>query len=151
LLWASVWVGIASGAMNRARGYLRQQLRGGANRSVMAHRLARGVGLLQLMQSRLSLALREYDTVFPTSGTQRPFGFTADMNTLKTTTSDLCLEVVQHAFMVCGINGYKNGSEFSLGRHMRDLMSAPIMINNDRMLESTGNLLLMQRSSPGFL
>ena len=87
----------------------------------------------------------------PSSSRPLPLGFTADMNNLKTTISESCLEAVQHAFMVCGINAYKNGSEFSLGRHVRDLMSAPIMINNDRMLESTGNLLLLQRPALGVL
>ena len=151
LLWTSVWLGIATEAMNRARNYLRQQVRGRGNVSMMAHRLARGVGLLQLLQARLSQALRDYDAVFAVSSRPLPLGFTADMNNLKTTISELCLEAVQHAFMVCGINAYKNGSEFSLGRHVRDLMSAPIMINNDRMLESTGNLLLLQRPALGVL
>ncbi|HUB11144.1 MAG TPA: acyl-CoA dehydrogenase family protein [Acetobacteraceae bacterium] len=151
LLWTSVWLGIATDAINRARNYLRQQVRGRGNVSMMAHRLARGVGLLQLMQARLSQALRDYDAVFPAGTRSLPLGFTADMNNLKTTISDSCLEAVQHAFMVCGINAYKNGSEFSLGRHVRDLMSAPIMINNDRMLESTGNLLLLQRPALGVL
>lgn len=146
LLWTSVWLGIATDAVNRARAYLRQQVRGRGNVSMMAHRLARSVGLLQLAQARLSQALRDYDTVFAaTASRPLPLGFTADMNNLKTTVSELCLEAVQDAFMVCGINAYKNGSEFSLGRHVRDLMSAPVMINNDRMLESTGNLLLMQK------
>ena len=44
------------------------------------------------------------------------------MNTLKTSVSELCLEVAQHALMICGINGYRNGSPFSLGRHIRDLL-----------------------------
>ena len=148
LLWTSVWLGIATDAVNRARAYLRQQVRARGNVSMMAHRLARGVGLLQLMQARLSQALRDYDAVFATRQSL-PLGFTADMNNLKTTISEHCLEVVQHAFMVCGINAYKNGSEFSLGRHLRDLMSAPVMINNDRMLESTGNLLLLQKPALG--
>ncbi|HTW72718.1 MAG TPA: acyl-CoA dehydrogenase, partial [Acetobacteraceae bacterium] len=121
------------------------------NVSMMAHRLARGVGLLQLMQARLSQTLRDYDAVFDAGTRAMPLGFTADMNNLKTTISELCLEAVQHAFMVCGIHAYKNGSEFSLGRHLRDLMSAPVMINNDRMLESTGNLLLLQRPALGVL
>jgi acyl-CoA dehydrogenase len=151
LLWTSVWLGIATEAMNRARNYLRQQVRGRGNVSMMAHRLARGVGLLQLLQARLSQALRDYDAVFAVGSRPLPLGFTADMNNLKTTISESCLEAVQHAFMVCGINAYKNGSEFSLGRHVRDLMSAPIMINNDRMLESTGNLLLLQRPALGVL
>jgi acyl-CoA dehydrogenase len=151
LLWASVWLGIATAAVNRARAYLRQQVRAQGNTSMLSHRLARAVGLLQLMQARLSQALRDYDEVFAVGMRSLPLGFTADMNNLKTTVSEQCLEAVQHAFMVCGINAYKNDSEFSLGRHVRDLMSAPIMINNDRMLESTGNLLLMQRPTLGVL
>jgi acyl-CoA dehydrogenase len=47
--------------------------------------------------------------------------------------------------MVCGIMGYKNDTPFSLGRHMRDAMSAPIMINNDRIFGNTSNLLLVHR------
>lgn len=150
LLWAGVWLGIATDAINRARDYLRQQVRGRGIASATTQRLGRGVGLLQMMQARLSQALRDYDGVFA-SGESLPLGFTADMNNLKTTISEACLDVVRHAFMICGINAYKNGSAFSLGRHLRDLMSAPIMINNDRMLESTGNLLLMQRSTLGAL
>lgn len=150
LLWTSVWLGIAADAMNRARASLRQQVRGRGASSAMTQRLARGAGLLQMMQARLTQALRDYDGVFA-SGASLPLSFTADMNNLKTTISETCLDVVRHAFMICGINAYKNGSAFSLGRHLRDLMSAPIMINNDRMLESTGNLLLMQRSTLGVL
>jgi acyl-CoA dehydrogenase len=151
LLWASVWLGIATGAVDRARAYLRRKLRERGNAQVSSHRLARAVGLLQLMQARLSQALRDYDEVFAAGTGSLPLGFTADMNNLKTSVSELSLEAVQHAFMVCGIDAYRNASEFSLGRHLRDLMSAPVMINNDRMLESTGSLLLMQRPVLGVL
>jgi acyl-CoA dehydrogenase len=152
LLWSSVWLGIASDAVVRARSYLRQQARNGRGAlSPGSHRLAHAVGLLQLLQSRLSTALKDYDAVFEAGPQPLPLGFTADMNNLKTSVSELCLQVVQHALMVCGISAYKNGSEFSLGRHIRDLLSAPIMINNDRMLESTGNLLLMQKPALGLL
>ena len=33
-----------------------------------------------------------------------------------------------------GLSGYRNDSEFSIGRHLRDILSSPIMINNDRIL-----------------
>ena len=150
LLWSSVWLGIATDAVGRARGYLRQQAR--TRRSTQtwgADRLARATSLLQLMQSRLVCALTDYDSVLVGGPRALPLSFTADMNNLKTSISELCVQVVQHALMICGINGYKYGTEFSLGRHIRDLLSAPIMINNDRMLESTGNLLLMHRSVLG--
>jgi acyl-CoA dehydrogenase len=152
LLWCSVWLGVATDAIARARTYLRQQARNGRGAlSPGGRRLAEGVGLLQLMQSRLNAALREYDGVFIAGPQPLPLGFTADMNSLKTSISELCVEVAQHALMICGINGYKNGSRYSVGRHLRDLLSAPIMINNDRMLESTGNLLLMHRPPIGML
>jgi acyl-CoA dehydrogenase len=34
----------------------------------------------------------------------------------------------------CGLSGYRNDGEFSIGRHLRDILSAPIMISNDRIL-----------------
>lgn len=34
----------------------------------------------------------------------------------------------------CGLSGYRNDSEFSIGRHLRDILSSPIMISNDRIL-----------------
>jgi acyl-CoA dehydrogenase len=152
LLWSSVWLGITADAVSRAREYLRQQARsipGSAPPS--SPRLAKAVGHMQLMQARLSIALRNYDNIFQGEARPLPLTFTADMNNLKTTISELCLEVTQHALMICGINGYRNGSKFSLGRHVRDLLSAPIMINNDRMLEGSGNLLLMQKPDLGIL
>ncbi len=150
LLWCSVWLGIATDAMTRARAYLRQQARSGRGAlSPGGHRLARGVGLLQTMQARLSGALNDYDWSFAAGPRPLPLGFTADMNNLKTSISEQCVEVAHHALLICGISGYKNGTPFSVGRHLRDLLSAPIMISNDRMLESTGNLLLMHRPPLG--
>lgn len=152
LLWSSVWLGIAADAVSRAREHLRQQARNGRGSAPPSSpRLAKAVGHMQLMQARLSIALRNYEVIFHGEPQPLPLTFTADMNNLKTSISELCLEVAQHALMVCGINGYKNGSRFSLGRHVRDLLSAPIMINNDRMLEGAGNLLLMQKPDLGIL
>jgi len=52
--------------------------------------------------------------------------------------------------MICGMAGYKNGTDYSVGRHLRDLYSAPLMINNDRIAQNTASLLLAQRpATPG--
>jgi acyl-CoA dehydrogenase len=52
--------------------------------------------------------------------------------------------------MICGMAGYKNGTEYSVGRHLRDLHSAPLMINNDRIAQNTASMLLAQRpAAPG--
>jgi len=43
----------------------------------------------------------------------------------------------------CGLSGYRNDSEFSIGRHLRDVLSSPIMINNDRILANLATPALM--------
>lgn len=75
------------------------------------------------------------------------FSLAAEMNGLKTSVSTMAIEVVQQAMMICGMAGYKQGTPYSLGRHLRDLWSAPLMINNDRILTNTASLLLAERSS----
>jgi acyl-CoA dehydrogenase len=48
--------------------------------------------------------------------------------------SELAVLAVTHALRTCGLSGYRNDGDASLSRHMRDVLSAPIMINNDRIL-----------------
>jgi acyl-CoA dehydrogenase len=50
----------------------------------------------------------------------------------------------------CGLSGYRNDGEFSIGRHLRDVLSAPLMINNDRILANVGTASLMS-AVPGAL
>ena len=49
------------------------------------------------------------------------------------------------------LQGYKNDSPYSLGRHLRDAHSAAIMISNDRIASNTANLLLVNRVEAGLL
>jgi acyl-CoA dehydrogenase len=42
-----------------------------------------------------------------------------------------------------GLAGYRNDGDFTLGRHLRDILSAPIMINNDRILANVSTAALM--------
>ncbi len=149
LLWGSLWLGIAQDAMARARDYVRKSVRGsGAGLGAAGRRLSQGYGLLAAIEARLGAALATYEAARAAGGVPQSLPFTADMNNLKTTVSELCLDVVHEAFRICGINAYRNDSDCSLGRHLRDLMSAPLMINNDRIQENTANLLLMHKPSP---
>ena len=47
--------------------------------------------------------------------------------------------------------GYKNGTPFSLGRHLRDAHSAQLMISNDRILGNTSTMLLVQKQETSLL
>lgn len=68
------------------------------------------------------------------------------MNTLKLGISLTALEVVHETLMICGMAGYKHNIDYSVGCHLRDLFSAPLMISNDRIQLNTANLLLAQRT-----
>jgi acyl-CoA dehydrogenase len=158
-LWAAVWTGIATDAVNRAKAFFRAQARGKPGFvPPCGPRLAEAVGLLQMMQSRLSVALDAARVARRAShGTQQDdaplsamLGFASDRNTLKTSISTMALKVVHEVLMICGMAGYKNGTDYSVGRHLRDLYSAPLMINNDRIAQNTASLLLAQRpATPG--
>jgi len=52
----------------------------------------------------------------------------------KVQASELAAATVLAALRACGLSGYRNDSEFTIGRHLRDILSAPLMINNDRIL-----------------
>jgi acyl-CoA dehydrogenase len=46
---------------------------------------------------------------------------------------------------VAGIAAYRNNSEFSLGRHLRDALSASLMISNERIVEYNATLQMLYR------
>jgi acyl-CoA dehydrogenase len=50
---------------------------------------------------------------------------------------------VHKALQITGILGYKNDSKFSLGRHYRDVLSASLMISNDRIASKSASMLLV--------
>jgi acyl-CoA dehydrogenase len=60
--------------------------------------------------------------------------FQTSMNMLKVNASEIAISTVMHAMQACGLSGYRNDSEFSIGRHLRDVLSSPIMISNDRIM-----------------
>jgi acyl-CoA dehydrogenase len=63
------------------------------------------------------------------------------MNNLKLAVSQDVPAVVQSALTVCGIQGYRNDSEYSLGRLLRDSLSGALMVHNDRIVEHNASLL----------
>ena len=145
ILWASVWTGIATDAVLRARGALRRR-RLKEDASSDALRLGEAVELLQLAEARLQTALDRFDWANPQAAS---FARAASSNALKTSVSEACLSVAQQAMSICGFAGYARDGEFSVARHVRDLHSAPLMISNGRMRDAAAQLLLAQRPELG--
>ena len=67
------------------------------------------------------------------------------LNLLKVETSELAAATVMSAMRACGLAGYRNDNEFAMGRYLRDILSAPIMINNDRILANAEAGVLMSQ------
>jgi acyl-CoA dehydrogenase len=66
-------------------------------------------------------------------------------NYLKIATSEQAPRVCQGAMGVCGIVGFKNDTPYSVGRHLRDSMSAVLMIANERIHQTNATLLLVAK------
>ncbi len=45
----------------------------------------------------------------------------------------------------CGIVGYKNDTPYSVGRHLRDALSARLMVANERIHATDASLLLIAK------
>jgi acyl-CoA dehydrogenase len=163
-LWSSVWCGIASDAANRAHQFFRNQARGKPALPPSAARLSQVITLVKMMQARLRESLANVEAASAERAARKAsqsndddapltasIGINADLNMLKLAISQSAVHVVQETLMICGMAGYKNDTPFSVGRHLRDLHSAPLMISNDRIELNTANLLLAQRAATGTL
>ena len=69
--------------------------------------------------------------------------FQSSINLLKVEASELAVATVMSAMRACGLSGYRNDGDFSVGRQLRDVLSAPLMINNDRILANIATASLM--------
>jgi acyl-CoA dehydrogenase len=137
IVWASLWVGLAADALNRARSFVRAEARKNPSAPpISATRLAEADLVLNTMRSTLQATLGDYHRLLlgddPESFSS--FAFAIRINNLKLTCSQLVLDVVARAMVICGISGYRNDSKLSLGRHLRDATGAGLMVNNDRIL-----------------
>ena len=69
--------------------------------------------------------------------------FQSEINLLKVEASELAVQTVMSAMRCGGLSGYRNDSDFSIGRQLRDVLSSPIMINNDRILANVATSALL--------
>ncbi len=152
LVWSALWSGIAVDAVARARAFVRAEAKKKPGvAAVGGWRLAEAASLLQLMKSNVVAALRQYEGALGSEDKLSALPFAVAMNNLKTGSSQMAVQVINHALLICGLAGYRNDSPFSVGRHLRDAHSAALMVNNDRILANTANLLLALRSDPELL
>ena len=150
LCWSSVWAGIAAAAVERAQLFVRKAARasGGQMPPAAAHFTQAKMSLAKLraliVANMDDFARHEQDW-----RTLSSLDFQSSITLLKVQASEMAVETVMHAMRTCGLAGYRNDGEFAIGRHLRDVLSAPIMINNDRILSSAATTTLMSAVPAG--
>jgi acyl-CoA dehydrogenase len=144
VLWGFVWLGLASGAMAKARRYVQAEARKAPGTTPAgATRLAELVVAYQQMDGLVRGAARRLDETPP--GREPGLGEAISFNALKVSASTLVVDIVERALRICGMAGYSQRSPFSLGRHLRDALGAALMVNNDRILADNAQMLLISR------
>jgi acyl-CoA dehydrogenase len=150
ILWAQVWLGVATAAYDRARAFVRGQAR--ATPGVVppvAGRLSALAAKLHAMRAEVAAATDEYATMIESeAGPDDLFtiGYAIRINALKISASERVADICREALAVIGIVGYKNDTPFSVGRHLRDSLSATLMIANDRIHATNAALLLVSKA-----
>jgi len=133
LLWSAAWAGIATAAVERARGFVREAARrAGGTPPPAAAQLARATAALRTLRGLIASALARFEAA--DAAALDAVEFQTGMNLLKVSASELAVAAVTGAMQACGLSGYRNDGEFSIARQLRDILSAPIMIGNDRIL-----------------
>jgi acyl-CoA dehydrogenase len=150
ILWSHVWLGIASAAFERARSYLRAGAREPTDPpSPAAHRLASVTFELGLLRAEVARALGDFNRMTD-EGDRKAFSTMASIlrfNNLKLAASEQSVRVCRGALDVVGVAGYRNDTPYSVGRHLRDALSAPIMVANERILATDAQLLLIAKET----
>jgi acyl-CoA dehydrogenase len=146
VLWTSLWLGLASDAVGRARAFVRAEARrtpGTAPPSAL--RLAETVAELGTMRSTVHGGLADFERCQDDVQALTGLGFAIRMNNLKVSASRMAPEIVARALAVCGISGYRCDSQYAVGRHLRDAYGAALMIGNDRILSANAAMLLVHK------
>ncbi len=144
LLWGSVWAGIAAVAAGKAQAFVRHATRqaNGVVPPGAAH-FTQALSSLRTLRSVLASAMRNYESTQGDDKALASLEFLSMITLTKVQVSELATATVLSALRACGLSGYRNDSEFSIGRHLRDILSAPLMINNDRILSNLATTSLL--------
>ena len=146
IVWAALWLGIATDAVNVARSSLRSQARKSAGDVPQsASDVAVLFADLEMVKATVVSAVRLYESLRHDPQAVTAPNVVVRMNALKTSVSSAIVRIIGGALNVCGIAAYRNDTAMSLGRHLRDAHSAALMVHNERILLNNGRLLCVYK------
>lgn len=142
LMWSGNWAGIAAGAVERAKKFMRKAQRSGALPPGVPH-FTQSLANLRSLRALIAATLNRYESIAHDPKALGTIDFQTAINLLKVDASELAVQTVMNAMRATGLSGYRNDSDVSVGRALRDILSSPIMINNDRILSSLTNSTIL--------
>jgi acyl-CoA dehydrogenase len=148
ILWSHVWLGIATDAFERGRSFVRQAARRRPGEPVpAAHSLSRLMAELSMLRGEVRGALEDFVSWSDSPGRERlsTMASVLRFNNLKLAASEQAPRICAGVLEVTGITAYKNDSPFSVGRHLRDALSARLMVANERIHATDAGLLLIAK------
>jgi acyl-CoA dehydrogenase len=150
ILWSHVWLGIATEAFERARAFVRTSARQKPGEPLPAAlRLSHVMAELALLRGEVAQALNDFVQADDEAGRERLMTMASVLrfNNLKLAASEQAPRVCGGALEVVGILGYKNDTPYSVGRHLRDALSARLMVANERLHATDAALLLIAKEA----
>jgi acyl-CoA dehydrogenase len=144
LLWSSVWAGIAAAAVQKSENFVRRAMRGSNGQAPPGgNHLTKAKSSLRLLRNMISVTLDRYERCHGDERESASLDYQAALTLTKVEASELAVATVFSAYRTCGLAGYRNDGDVSIGLHLRDVLSSPLMINNDRILASMADVLAM--------
>ncbi len=146
LLWSHVWLGIAGAAVSVAHSHVRNEARKKPGTLPPA-----AIALAELVAQHLELAAltrdaaARYESASADTEVMGALPFAIAMNLLKVSASTKVVDIVTRAMRICGMAAYREDSSETLGRLLRDAHGAALMVNNDRILNNSAQMLLVSK------
>lgn len=149
LLWASCWEGVASSTFDLATKASRKKARKNLadGKEFGEPRLADTYSELQALRA----IIYEFGRVYAEQAAAAPDWtkaeevkvLTADAMSLKLNASMMSSKVAEQALEIIGMPGFAESSPLSVTRQIRDLMAGRLMVSNERLRQTSGQLLLV--------
>ena len=145
VLWSAVWLGIAADALETAGRHLRRAGRG-TRPALPAGYAEQVTAFYELLgfcrQQAAAVSVRPGVAAGPGPGPHDALA----LNALKVRVSRGVVAIVVEAMSLIGLDAFLLDTEVTLGRHLRDATSAPLMIRNDRLLDNVGASLTVLKT-----
>ncbi|MEV0392357.1 acyl-CoA dehydrogenase family protein [Polymorphospora rubra] len=145
VLWSAVWLGIAADALETAGRHLRRAGRG--PRAALPRGYAEQVAAFYELdgfcrRQAAAVSIRPGTA----AGSAAELRGAVELNSLKVRVSRGVVDIVVGAMSAVGLDAYLLDTDVALGRQLRDALSAPLMIRNDRLMDNVGSSLAVLKT-----